>query len=105
MAASETIAPLPTIEEELHVGELLREAHDGVEALVWRVGAITNFGGGIDLPPVPITLEDIGVVACLTEDLDIRLRELEHYRDKLRGSLFSLHALRLEQVARSVGES
>jgi hypothetical protein len=89
---------LPTEAEAQELWQRLSDAHDILEGIALRVEAIGKSDFGDDVPPV--TLEQLGVLAVLLADVDGRLTDFEGLADRLRLSVASLTAVRMEQQAR-----
>jgi hypothetical protein len=85
---------LPTATEVEQVETELRDAVDRVSSLAWRVEGILK-DDGRDIPA--ITLEQIGLVAVLTESIETYAQELAEVAQRLRKCVLSLDAVRLEQ--------
>jgi hypothetical protein len=91
---------LPREEEVEALSEGLSNLHGELEMMTWRVEGIADSNYGEDLSSV-IDLSELGVITILLADLDVRLDEVRDLKRRIEKSIFSLHAIRREQLART----
>jgi hypothetical protein len=88
---------LPTEAEADAVYNDLQQVFNEVEGIVWRVKAIAGAGYGGEVP-IPITFEQLGILAVLSADIEERTEELAEFAKQLQHYLQrDLNTLREEQ--------
>jgi hypothetical protein len=89
---------LPNETEVVAIYKVLGDASDALEAVTWRVEGVALSDVGRDVPEV--TLEQLGVLALLIDDVTRESEDLTRFVERLRTSVSSLNAIRAEQQQR-----
>jgi hypothetical protein len=93
-----TAVSFPTEAQAAAAYQALSSAHDAIEAIAWGVRPFADSHYGDDVPP--ITLENMGVVAKVIAECEGKLEEMGDYLRELKQTMFSLSAVRDEQLGR-----
>jgi hypothetical protein len=90
---------LPTEAEVVTLYRDLTGVLEQLERLTWRVEGIARSDVGKDLP-FDVSLEQIGAVAMLTDDVEREIETLTSLNGRARNAMSSLTAIRAEQQFR-----